>query len=218
MARKWTRATLLDPASDWVAGKTKDTVHLWHGCTTLDLASIVSHGIDLRKCQVDTDFGQGFYLTSIRRQARHWAWLRYFDLKPRVQRTERPVMLRFELLREALGRLASISFVSGAYENDGYWSLVQHCRLSPPYPNHHRHEYSANRDRMYDVVSGPVAAHWYQRMADFDSDQFSFHTRGGDAALAGLDRRAESAERQGLDRERTMRVLGGIRGAFGRQR
>jgi hypothetical protein len=172
---KATRSQLLYPASSWLAG-THQNVIVWHGCTSKDANEIYTRGVDLSKCRTDTDFGQGFYTTTINRQAQHWAWIRYYDLSLPEQRVERPVVLRFVLVREELGKLESMSFVSGAFDNDNFWSLVQHCRRSPPAPAHHRHENGTRPDRWYDMVFGPVSAFWRQRLAVHDGDQLSFHT------------------------------------------
>ena len=77
---------ILDPAPDWNRpGDPSDFQRflvLWHGCTTWDLNAIRSKPSvrSTRAGRVDVDFGQGFYTTSIKRQARHWAWKRYHDI------------------------------------------------------------------------------------------------------------------------------------------
>jgi uncharacterized protein DUF3990 len=170
---KWTYANLLNPAPRWDP-HAKDNVTLWHGCTSDDADNIWNFGVDLTKCREDTDFGRGFYLTQIERQARHWAWIRYYDLPLPDQRVNQPKVLEFILKRAHLAPLHSLSFVSGAFENEGYWSLVQHCRQSPKQPHHLTHLYSTTG--WYDLVYGPVSAFWYQRIATHDEDQVSFHT------------------------------------------
>src|SRR5207253_3837631 len=40
---------------------------------------------DLTAGRVDRDFGRGFYTTTLEKQARHWAWLRFYD--PKFART-----------------------------------------------------------------------------------------------------------------------------------
>src|SRR2546430_441413 len=56
-----------------------DYAILWHGCTALEKDAIEAGGIDLSRCAVDTDFGRGFYVTTLERQARQWAFERYYD-------------------------------------------------------------------------------------------------------------------------------------------
>jgi hypothetical protein len=87
--------------------------------------------------------------------------------------------------------LLSLHFVLGDYGNEDYWSLVQHCRQSvPPDPttgkggvvNDHRRPPGG----WYDLVTGPVAAFWQQRVAMNDADQVSFHTKSGVTLLNRL--------------------------------
>jgi hypothetical protein len=66
--------------------------------------------------------------------------------------------------------------VSGDYDNEDFWSLVQHCRQSKPKaPNDHKRPPTG----WYDLVMGPVAAFWDQRVAMVEADQVSFHTKAG---------------------------------------
>ncbi len=72
-------------------------------------------------------------------------------------------------------------FVLGDYDDLDYWSLVQHCRQSPPTgsPGQHHHKYPgaiSSPDWWYDLVVGPVSAFWAQRVTMADADQFGFHT------------------------------------------
>jgi hypothetical protein len=53
-----------------------EVIVLWHGTLSIFRHGIES-GIDLSKCAVDTDFGRGFYTTTVERQARFWAWDRF---------------------------------------------------------------------------------------------------------------------------------------------
>jgi hypothetical protein len=61
--------------------------------------------------------------------------------------------------------------VRGSFDADDYWSLVFHCRSGNP--GHRR----GGPVPFYDVVVGPVAAFWQQRLAIQDVDQVSFHTQ-----------------------------------------
>jgi hypothetical protein len=118
---------------------------LWHGTTAIHKDDLEQNGIDLQKCGVDTDFGRGFYTTTIERQARQWAWDRFFDWQARNpgSSVNQPVVLRFRVRRysltprhsdldDGLDKLLSLQFVRSDYDNEDYWSLVQHCRQSIP--------------------------------------------------------------------------------------
>src|SRR3954471_20297742 len=121
-------SAILNPAPAW----TNQRLVLWHGCTAGDAAAIGAAGVDPLLGRIDTDFGRGFYTTTIKRQARQWAWARYYELLyvvPAVPNIS-PVVLRFEVDRHELSKLASISFVGGAFGDRDFWSLVQHCRQS----------------------------------------------------------------------------------------
>ena len=140
-------------------------------------------------CRVDTDFGRGFYTTSVEYQARQWAWLRFQNPRSHTSRSNRPVVLKFLVDRHDLAALASVHFVlGGRSERAGFWSLVQHCRQSTPAAiNDHRGPVSlSDGTRWYDMVCGPVAAFWRQRVAMQDADQFNFHTPRGVGVLQHL--------------------------------
>jgi len=170
---------LLNPAPAWRPSRS-DEIVLWHGCTNTDFNSI-RNGINLAQCRVDADFGRGFYMTTIERQARHWAWIRFWSLPPAGRRRNYPVILEFRVDRVALGQLVSLAFVIGDYDSLDYWSLVQRCRQSTPYAPQN-HLLPGGQD-WYDLVSGPVAADWRQRACLHDADQFSFHTPRGISLL-----------------------------------
>ena len=181
---------ILNKAPDWIPERS-DYLTLWHGCTSRDAAAIRKRGIDLSLCRADSDFGQGFYLTSLRRQARHWAWFRFYGLTPREQGGNTAQLLKFRVSRDAFRDLKTLSFVLGDYNNLDFWSLVHHCRVSPPAgsagQSHHRYPGAvASPDWWYDVVVGPVSAFWAQRVSMNDSDQFSFHTPNAVAVLDQL--------------------------------
>jgi len=180
-----TTTPLLDPAPDWDRpGDPSDFrrfLVLWHGCTSWDLNAIQSNPVMInpRAGRVDTDFGQGFYTTSVKRQARHWAWKRYYDIPasqvgpPGVPL--QPLVLKFRVNLEDLAPLESLHFVLGDYDDERFWSLVQYCRQSTTgVPRTHRHP--TRSDEWYDVVTGPVADFWRQRSTMRQADQISFHT------------------------------------------
>jgi hypothetical protein len=186
---------LLNPALPWQPARS-EYVTLWHGCTVLDKNAIQANGIDLTVCTVAADFGRGFYTTTLERQARQWAWDRFYrwQLRNPTATANQPVVLRFRVRRyarpsvrgaldEGLDKLTSLAFVIGDYHYENYWSLVQHCRQSTKTAiNDHRHPIGG----WYDLVSGPVAAFWEQRVAMDDADQFSFHTDQGVRLLNAL--------------------------------
>jgi hypothetical protein len=81
-----------------------------------------------------------------------------------------PAVLEITLDRIALGQLETLAFVRGEREAEDFWSLVSHCRSGAT--DHARH----GREACYDVVIGPVAAFWQQRVSMLGADQISFHT------------------------------------------
>lgn len=167
---------LLNPAPTWVPPYSR-FVELHHGCADNDAIDIRQNGIDLSKCRTDTDFGQGFYTTTILRQAQHWAWYRALQRGHPQVAGYSPVVLTFRLDRHRLSKLWTLSFVLGDYHRDDFWSLVQHCRQSGPRsPNDHHGPRHTSSGFWYDLVCGPVSAFWPQRVAMVDADQFSFHT------------------------------------------
>src|SRR5437764_15411568 len=102
---------------------------LWHGTTALHKADLEKNGIDLSKCAVDTDFGRGFYTTTLERQARLWAWERFYDWQAQnpTATGNQPVTLRFQVRRysvlprrsaldDGLDKLLSLHFVRGDYD------------------------------------------------------------------------------------------------------
>jgi len=200
---------ILDPAPPWEPERS-DYVILWHGCTVYDKNSIEGNGIDLNRCKINTDFGRGFYTTTLERQARQWAWIRFYEWQADPANAgktgNQPVVLRFRVRRygvltltdldNGLDHLLSLHFVRGDYHNEDYWSLVQHCRQSVPAdPANGIAEIIHDHKRMpagwYDIVSGPVAAFWEQRVAMDDADQVSFHMP---AAIDLLNKLIESGK------------------------
>jgi hypothetical protein len=87
------------------------------------------------------------------------------------------VVIRLRVPLDRLARLDSLHFVLGDYNQDRFWSLVHHCRQSTLHAvRSHARPGRRSPDDWYDVVSGPVAAFWDQRVAMMGADQFSFHT------------------------------------------
>lgn len=184
------------PAPPWSPPRSR-YIRLYHGCTSVDAANIAT-GIDLTKCRIDTDFGRGFYTTTVRYQARQWAWTRFYDPAVARIRPNQPVVLKFVLDRHQLADLLFISFVLGGRSKKSFWSLVQHCRQSTPGTiNDHRGPVpQSDGTRWYDVACGPVAAFWRQKYAMHDADQVSFHT---DRGVRLLNRLIDSGDKNRYD-------------------
>src|SRR5512147_3023412 len=99
---------ILDPAPPWP----RDPVEFMHGCVATDAAGIARAGVDPTKGRPDTDFGQGFYLTTNRQQAKHWAWLKYYSLSPSLQKVSGgPAVLSFYVPSAVLQPLIACVFV-----------------------------------------------------------------------------------------------------------
>lgn len=194
---------LLNPAAPWQPDRS-DYVILWHGCTAFDKDDIEKSGVNPAVGTVNVDFGRGFYTTTLERQARQWAWDRYYDWRAKNPSAagNQPVVLRFRVrrysvlprgsaLEDGLDRLLSMQFVLGDYNSEDYWSMVQHCRQSVP-ENKAKgikevvHDHKRPPTGWYQMVAGPVAAFWEQRVAMDDADQFSFHEGGVDILNALL--------------------------------
>jgi hypothetical protein len=170
-------------------------VRLWHGTLNKHATKLLSAPAYVRHNlgRSDTDFGLGFYTTTIEQQARQWAWLQHFGV-PFAQRGQvgnLPVVVWFRVQWARLADLASLALSVSDSKYDPYWSLVFHCRSSPPGgPANHHCYFDATGAAVdwYDTVSGPVAAMWRQRVAMPDTDQISFHTQRGVDVLNDLIR------------------------------
>lgn len=84
----------------------------YHGTTSLRLASL-EEGINLKKGRIDTDFGQGFYLTANWDTSYRWAKsCTKFDhrLNPGHNGDIFPVIVEYEIETEALEELGGILF------------------------------------------------------------------------------------------------------------
>jgi len=184
---------ILNPAPAWQPDRSEYVI-LWHGCTDLERKKIETKGIELKSCMVNTDFGRGFYTTTVEQQARQWAWRRFSDWQQKNPKKSRnqPVTLRFQARRytapqrmtdldDGLNSLSSLHFVLGDFGSEDYWSLVQHCRQITPGDGKRKikevvHDHKSLPGGWYDLVAGPVAAFWKQRAIMQGADQYSFHT------------------------------------------
>ena len=143
---------------------TNQLLPLYHGTLDIHVPSILA-GVNVHQGRAHTDFGQGFYTTTIERQAHAWAW----QLSQRSPGTL-PAVMRFDVDRDSLAALQCVWFVRGSFDADDFWSLIFHCRTGGA-----DHARTTNQG-WYDVAIGPVAATWRQRLTIYDADQVSFHT------------------------------------------
>lgn len=144
-------------------------ITLFHGTLAGSADSIVQNGVLLTGANPDADFGLGFYTTTLRRQAEAWAYVKVAEAAAGGQSVA-PGVVGFTVERDDLARLDSLWFVRGEFDADDFWSLVFHCRTGGA--GHGR----GTKNDFYDVVVGPVAAFWRQRVALQGYDQISFHT------------------------------------------
>ena len=151
---------------------TNQKIRLYHG--TLDrFAGMITAGpIQVRFGKLYRDFGPGFYTTTDRQQAYSWA----VQLAAQQAGTA-PAVIELEIDRGGLAALDALGFVRGDFAAQDYWSLVHSCRNGAT--DHGR----SSRQPLYDVVYGPVAAFWNQRMSVANADQISFHTARAEALL-----------------------------------
>lgn len=150
----------------WTNGPLK----AFHGTDAAAAASIVANGVDPTMGRPDTDFGQGFYVTTSLQQALNWALRKSkYSAGPT---SKRPALVYFEIDREDLAALDGLVFVIEDPDSD-YWDFVAHCRSG--IAGHAR-----PHQAYYDIVSGPVSL-WQQKHTIAGADQISFHTQ--DAAL-----------------------------------
>lgn len=147
---------------------TNQAIALYHG--TLDIhAPSIRAGVAVHLGRLYTDFGQGFYTTTVESQARSWAW--QLELRNRIAHPGcRAAVVQFDVPRNDLAALEAVWFVRGALDAEDFWSLIGHCRAGMA--AHGR----AAAPGWYDVAIGPVAASWRRRIAFRDMDQISFHT------------------------------------------
>lgn len=146
---------------------------VYHGTLDTHVGSILG-GINLAHSRVHTDFGRGFYTTTVERQARAWAW----SLAQRSPGTA-PAVVRFAVDRDQLAALECVCFVRGSFDADDFWGLVYRCRTLG---QHHARVMNAG---WYDMVVGPVAASWRQRLMIYDADQIGFCTPRAISLLNG---------------------------------
>jgi hypothetical protein len=161
---------LRDVAKSW----TNQPLVLYHGTLHKYSDSIMKQGIDLSQVRARTDFGRGFYTTTLPDQAAKWAR----ELQGRTDNPQdtdnAPVIIRYEVSREEIAKLDSLWFIDAG---EDFWSLVHYCRRGSL--GHKR----IGTQMYYDVVAGPVTAFWQQGLVILGTDQISFHN---DRAIALL--------------------------------
>jgi hypothetical protein len=171
------------PPAAW----TNQPIVLYHGTTLAAARAIDATGVKKTFGSPLTDFGKGFYTTTLLRQAITWAHNRAALLHTT------PGYVKITVNRDELSKPATLAFVRGSFDAEDFWSLVFHCRHGNP--GHKRPLSSApaisirspgeidGDKEYYDVVYGPVSAFWQQRLAIQDVDQVSFHTNNSIALL-----------------------------------
>lgn len=152
---------------------TNQDILLYHGTVDTFVPPLTSRLVRSSAGKPGTDFGPGFYTTTVKAQAHMWA----VQLSASRAGTS-PAVVEFSVSRDALARVETLAFVRGDFNADDFWSLVHYCRNGAtdhgrPHPQR----------PYYDVVYGPVAAFWNQRMIIAGADQISFHTPVADAVL-----------------------------------
>ena len=95
-------------------GWSNQTAALYHGTIDGHLPAILA-GVDVTKGRRYTDFGRGFYCTTLERQARTWAW----ELS-RQRPGSYPAVVRFDVDRNALAALEALCFVRGSYDAEDF--------------------------------------------------------------------------------------------------
>jgi hypothetical protein len=162
------------PPPPWV----NQDIIVYHGTVDKFAAAIVSGPILVSLGKPCTDFGPGFYTTTSKRQAQTWA-AQLSATRPGAS----PAVIEITIKRASLATLESIAFVRCDFDADDYWSLIHHCRNGGL--DHGR----SSPASYYDIVYGPVAAFWNQRMIVSDADQISFHTPSAERVLKSSLRR-----------------------------
>ena len=129
-------------------------ITVYHGTDNMSAASIRG-GINPVYFRPRTDFGAGFYVTTVLHQAQQWA----------NQRARRIGNAQAEVLEYHLDRSAVETQRHLAFNLDGtdYWDFVTFCRTGAA--NH-----GPARSWPYDVVYGPVSL-WPQQLVLANCDQ-----------------------------------------------
>jgi Protein of unknown function (DUF3990) len=151
---------------------------LYHGTIDVFVPAILSK-IEVSRGRPHTDFGPGFYTTTVFRQAHTWAE----QLAATRSTGGAAAVVEVTISRRNLAGLQSLAFVRGDFAAEDFWSFVHHCRGGAV--DHGR----AGPQPCYDIVYGPVAASWNQRLVLAEGDQISFHTDAAEVILNASPRR-----------------------------
>lgn len=160
---------MLYPPPPW----TNAPVRLYHGTVKAHASAIIAGGVKIALGRSGTDFGPGFYTTTLERQAQTWA----FQLA-RQRKASHAAVVAIDVDRNALATLETLVFVRGDFDAEDFWSLVVHCRSGTK-----DHARGVSGAGAYDVVAGPVASFWQQRLTIHGVDQMSFHTPAAENVL-----------------------------------
>lgn len=134
---------------------------------------MIADGVDVSLGQTSTDFGPGFYTTTLERQAQNWAY-QLAQARP----GETAAVVAVDVDRDGLAWLDTLAFVRGDFYAEDYWSFVVHCRSGAG-----DHRRVGQPEELFDLVVGPVTSFWRQRVAMDGADQVSFHTAAAETVL-----------------------------------
>src|SRR3954466_2394934 len=93
---------------------------VYHGTLATHAATIQAHGVNPLKGRLGTDFGPGFYTTTVERQARSWAFHLAAASTVAGVKGSTGAVVELEVDRDALARLDSIAFVRGDYDAEDF--------------------------------------------------------------------------------------------------
>jgi hypothetical protein len=135
-------------------------VVVYHGTDNLSATRIRSSGILPAYFKSATDFGAGFYVTTVLHQAKQWANQKC----RRTSGTQNAEVLEYQLPRNTIETLRHLSFIT---DSGDYYDFVAYCRGAAP--NHG----PVPRAAAYDVVYGLVSL-WPQLLVLANCDQILF--------------------------------------------
>jgi hypothetical protein len=151
---------------------TNQPVLLYHGTLSQYRESILA-GIDLTKSLPYTDFGLGFYTTTSIEAAIRRAKDKQAIMKATMNIEDKPMVIRYEVERNALAQLECLWFVNAHADAVDFWSFVYYCRDETLHSTGHNRKVG---NGYYDIVIGAITDDWRQRTILPNSDQVSFHT------------------------------------------
>jgi hypothetical protein len=148
---------------------------VYHGTDEHSALQIMTTTIDPRIGKDPSDFGRGFYVTSILASARYWANQKV----RRLTQPCKPAVLTFNISRDMLGELDD--HLAFGYPTDMFFDFVIHNRANGGgEPNHARSgrdpRSGAALSPYYDLVYGPVSMYPHRRIR-YNADQICFLTR-----------------------------------------